>query len=128
MNASILAGDLVAPTTAAVTVFNPAPGGGTSTAVNFPVYAPPPPPNPVPSLTALSPSSATAGSPGFILGVNGSNFISSSTVLWNGQARATVFVSSTLLNASILAGDLAAPTTAAVTVFNPAPGGGTSTA
>jgi hypothetical protein len=84
--------------------------------------------NPVPTVSSLNPSSATAGSPAFTIAVNGSNFISSSTVLWNGQARATVFVSSTLLNASILAGDLASPATAAVAVLNPTPGGGTSTA
>jgi hypothetical protein len=120
LNASILASDLTASTTTAVTVFNPPPGGGTSTALAFLVYTPPPP-NPVPAIAALSSSSASAGSPGFSLGVTGVNFISSSTVFWNGQARATSFVSSTALNASILAGDLASPSTAAITVVNPAP-------
>jgi hypothetical protein len=58
--------------------------------------------------------------------VSGSNFISGSVVRWNGSGRATTFVSATQLNASILASDIASAGTAQVTVFNPAPGGDTS--
>ncbi|MFI5348415.1 MAG: N,N-dimethylformamidase beta subunit family domain-containing protein [Elusimicrobiota bacterium] len=125
LSAAVLTSDLASPATAQVAVFSPGPGGGTSTAAGFFVS---PPPNPVPALAVLAPSSAPAGSPGFNLGLTGSNFINSSTVLWNGAGRATVFVSSTQLTAAILASDLATGTTANVAVMNPGPGGGLSTA
>ncbi|MGE5327229.1 MAG: Ig domain-containing protein [Deltaproteobacteria bacterium] len=82
--------------------------------------------NPVPGLTSLSPSSVTAGSGAFTLTVNGSNFISSSSVRWNGTARTTTFVSATRLTAAVTASDISAAGTAAVTVSNPSPGGGIS--
>jgi hypothetical protein len=122
LKAAIPAADLAAAGTAAVSVVNPAPGGGTSNAAVFTIAAN----NPVPAVASLIPSSATVGSPGFTLAVEGANFIKSSTVLWSGANRATVFISSTALNAAIPASDLASPGIAAVAVLNPAPGGGTS--
>jgi hypothetical protein len=83
-------------------------------------------PNPVPALTSLAPASATHGSPGFTLTVNGSNFISGAYAQWNGVNRATTFVNSGQVTVKILAGDIATAGTANVTVKNPAPGGGTS--
>src|SRR5690606_11356783 len=82
--------------------------------------------NPIPATTSLTPTSATAGGPGFTLTVNGSNFIAGSVVRWNGANRATTFVSATQLQAAIPASDIATAGTATVTVVNPAPGGGTS--
>ena len=84
-------------------------------------------PNPVPSITALVPSRATAGEPGFTLAVNGTNFVSNSVVRWNGSDRATTNVSPTQLTAAITAADIPSAGTANVTVFNAAPGGGEST-
>ena len=83
-------------------------------------------PNPIPAITNLNPSSATAGGVGFTLTVNGTNFISSSKVRWNGANRTTSYVSNTQLQASITAADIASAGTATVTIFNPTPGGGTS--
>jgi hypothetical protein len=82
--------------------------------------------NPVPTTTSLSPGSATAGGSGFTLTVNGSNFVSGSTVQWNGSARTTAFVSPAQLTASISASDIATAGAQPVTVLNPVPGGGTS--
>ncbi|HLZ69183.1 MAG TPA: IPT/TIG domain-containing protein [Dehalococcoidia bacterium] len=82
--------------------------------------------NPAPTTTSVSPASATAGGAAFTLTVNGSNFISSSTVQWNGMSLSTSFVSATQLTAAVPAGNVAAPGTATVTVVNPAPGGGAS--
>lgn len=82
--------------------------------------------NPVPSISSLSPTSAVTGSAAFTLTVAGTNFISDSTVDWNGSPRSTSFLSSTELQAQILASDIAAVGSASVTVINPAPGGGTS--
>jgi hypothetical protein len=83
-------------------------------------------PNPVPATSEISPSSAPAGSVAFTLSVNGSDFVPSSVVKWNGADRVTTFVSSSQLTAQVLASDVAAEGTAQVTVFNPAPAGGTS--
>ena len=84
------------------------------------------PNNPTPTLSTISPTSATAGGAAFTLTVNGTNFISASKVRWNGSDRTTTYVSSTQLKASILASDITSQGTANVTVFNPTPGGGTS--
>jgi hypothetical protein len=66
------------------------------------------------------------GSGALTLTVNGANFVSGSIVRWNGQDRATTFVTGTKLTVSISAGDVSAIGTATVTVFNPSPDGGTS--
>jgi hypothetical protein len=84
------------------------------------------PPNPVPTLSGLSPNSASAGSALLTVTASGSGFISTSAVEWNGAALATTYVSGTSLTAQIPASDLTAVSTASVTVASPAPGGGTS--
>ncbi|HLV79315.1 MAG TPA: choice-of-anchor tandem repeat GloVer-containing protein [Chthonomonadaceae bacterium] len=86
----------------------------------------PPFANPVPVLSSISPSKTGAGGPAFTLTVTGSNFLNNSTVDWNGTALTTTFVSQTELTATVPASDIATPGTAAVTVVNPAPGGGAS--
>jgi len=120
LQASIAAADIASSGTATVTVFNPTPGGGTSNGVTFTIN------NPIPTITNINPSSATAGGVDFTLTVNGTNFVSGSIVRWNGANRTTSYISSTQLQASITAADIASSGTATVTVFNPTPGGGTS--
>src|SRR2546421_5547364 len=83
-------------------------------------------PNPVPTATSLTPAVATAGGVTFTLTVAGSGFVPGSVVRWNGGDRTTTYASTTQLTAAIPATDIAAAGTAQVTVFNPAPGGGTS--
>jgi hypothetical protein len=100
---------------ASVTVFDPAPGGGTSSALTFTVDYP------VPVVMSLSPASATAGSGGFTLAVNGFNFVAGATVQWNGIALPTTYLSETQLQAIIPAGDIATTGNASITVANPAP-------
>lgn len=84
--------------------------------------------NPAPSLASISPSSATAGGASFTLTANGTNFINGSVINWNGSALSTTYISATQLSASVPAANIASAGTASVTVFTPAPGGGTSTA
>src|SRR5207249_3013407 len=122
LTASIPASDIEGAGNAAVTVFNPEPGGGTSNPVNFVITTS----NPVPTISSLSPPSALAGGQGFNLTVNGSNFVSGSVVRWNGANRTTTFVSASQIAASIPASDISSAGAATVTVFNPSPGGGTS--
>jgi hypothetical protein len=125
ITSGITAADIATSGTAQVTVANPPPGGGNSAAVPFPIN---PANNPAPSITSLSPGSATAGEAGFTLTVNGTHFVGSSVVNWNGAARTTTFVSATQVTAAISMTDILTAGTAQVTVTNPAPGGGTSPA
>ena len=80
-----------------------------------------------PAISSLSPTGATAGGAAFTLTVNGSNFISTSVVEWNGTALPTTYVSAAKLTAQVSAGWIAAVGTASVTVVSP-PGGGISNA
>jgi 6-phosphogluconolactonase (cycloisomerase 2 family) len=127
LTASIDAAAIAAPGTMTVTVTNPAPGGGTSNPVNFTISGGP---NPVPTISSLSPNVATFGGPAFTLTVydtvGNPSFVPGSVIRWNGTDRLTAFGSSFRLTAQIPASDIAATGTAAVAVFNPAPGGGVS--
>jgi hypothetical protein len=123
LTAAIPAEDIANVGGATVTVFTPPAGGGESNSLNFPITAPP---NPAPAVTTISPNTVTAGGAAFALTVNGTNFVSSSVVQFNGSPRATSFVSASQLTAQITAADVAASGTAAVRVVSPAPGGGTS--
>ena len=80
--------------------------------------------NPTPILTSLSPASDTLNAPEFTLTANGSNFVSSSIVRWNGNALATTFISSNQLTALVPASDLTSVGTASITIFTAS--GGTS--
>ncbi len=83
---------------------------------------------PSPTITTLSPASAVAGGSTFTLTVNGSGFVASSAVNWNGDALATTFVNGGQLTASVSASLIASAGSAAVTVVNPnAPASGAAT-
>lgn len=77
----------------------------------------PPSPSPggTPSISSISPTSATAGGAGFTLTVNGSNFTSGATLGWLNPdnpgtfGRATTYVSTTQLTVQISAADIAIP-------------------
>lgn len=84
--------------------------------------------NSAPTITAISPNSTLAGGVAFTLTINGTNFLPDSTVNFGGSALATTFVNTTQLTAVIPAASIASSGTPAVTVINPAPGGGTSQA
>src|SRR6185437_14163566 len=71
---------LVAPGTANVTVQDP--GGAVSAAALFTITGP--------SITNISPASASAGSAGFSLTINGANFVSGSTVTWTAPSSSPV--------------------------------------
>jgi IPT/TIG domain-containing protein len=77
----------------------------------------------MPAITALAPDSATSGSAGLTLTVNGSNFSAKSVINWNGAAQVTTWVSANQVTAVIAATDLASPATVPITVTNPAVAG-----
>ncbi len=83
--------------------------------------------NPVPFVSQpLVPASAAPASGGFTLTLNGTGFVSTSVVNWNGSPRSTVFVNATQLTATITSSDVASAGTGRITVTSPAPGGGVS--
>ena len=87
-----------------------------------------PVPNPVPLINTMLPLGCSVGGPAFTLTVNGSGFISSSTVYWGTTALTTTFISATQLTASVTVAQLTGAGTMTVTVQTPTPGGGTSNA
>ena len=118
VSAQIPASDIAVAGTAAITVFNPAPGGGASNSLTFTITGP--------TITTISPNSADTGGAAFTLTVNGSNFLTGSVVNFAGVARATTFVSPSQLTAAIPAAAITTARIAAVTVTNPTPSGGAS--
>src|SRR5262249_30561803 len=82
-------------------------------------------PTPQPTVTSLSPNSTTvrlsASDPPLFLNVTGSNFVAGAKIYVNGVAMPTLFLSSTVLSASIPATSLQSGSTLQVTVQNPDP-------
>jgi len=101
---------------------------GDGTALLWTIESTPPTRNPVPKLVSLSPSTVTLGGPAFTLTANGSNFVPSSVLQWNGLDRVTTYVNNTKLTAQISAKDIAPEVAPSVyiDVSNPTPGGGES--
>lgn len=120
--ATIPASAIATSGTADVTVVNPAPGGGTSNSVSLNIGKP----NPIPTITSITPSTGFVGESAFTLMVTGTNFLPTSLITFGGNARTTTFISSTQLSAVIDANSLAAAGSVLVYVSNPAPSGGTS--
>ncbi len=120
LTAAVPPSSIASAGTLAVTVTNPAPDGGTSKPLDFSVTV-----NAGPMISVLFPSCAPAGDP-VQLWVVGTDFVSSSVVRWNGSDRPTTMDAINGLVAQISASDVAAAGTAAVTVFNPGSGGGSS--
>jgi N-acetylneuraminic acid mutarotase len=88
----------------------------------------PPVNNPVPTITGLNPISLAAGATPQTLTINGTGFLSSSKVAFNGISHTAAFLSATHLTISLTSTDLATAGTYPVVVTNPAPGGGASVA
>ena len=114
-----------------VQTIQPHSGSGTnglSNPVAFEVY---PPPNPIPTVTSVTPNTAAAGSTTQTLTIVGTNFLPTSDasggsqVRWNTSTQTNLSVTSitaTQIQATVSSTLLAAAGTATVTVFNkPAP-------
>ena len=82
--------------------------------------------NPVPAITSLSPNVINTGL-AYVVDIKGTGFSAASQVMWAGQPVSSTFVSATDLRLTGTS-TLAAGTKLAITVENPAPGGGTSNA
>ena len=84
--------------------------------------------NPAPTIAQLIPASIAAGAAPQTLTINGTGFIASSTVTFNGISHAATFVSATQLTILLTSSNLAMAGTYPVVVTNPTPGGGASNA
>jgi hypothetical protein len=85
--------------------------------------------NPIPQIVGpVKPMAVAPGSGPFVLSVHGANFVPGAIVNWNNQPRKTNFVSGHELQAHILAADVATNTAGLISVTNPPPGGGNSSA
>ena len=71
-----------------------------------------------PAISSISPTSVIAGAGPVTLTVNGTNFLSTSTVEVNGQSETTTFVSATQLTAAIPAAQFTSGGNLAVIVLN----------
>ncbi len=127
LQAQIGASDVAAAGSASVNVVTPSPGGGSSRILPLTIFSASG--NPAPVIVSLYPDFAVAGSAGFTLNVNGlAYFNASSIVLWNGSPRSSTLYTSGQLQIQINASDLVTPGYGLITVVNPGPGGGTSSA
>jgi hypothetical protein len=108
LTATITSDLLASPGTVSVTVANPGPG--VSNAVTFTILGP--------TITTISPTATSATAPSFTLTVNGTNFLTTSSVLWNGSALSGATCSSTVCTATVPAGNLASPASVSIVVSN----------
>ena len=127
VTAVVPAAMIAKPGVATVLTVNPASGAGNnglSNTINFVINNPP---NPAPTVTAVSPTCA-APAVALPLTITGTNFLSgaqSSTVNWNFGGSQFQFtapaatISSSQITVTIPAQDIATSGTASVTVFNP---------
>lgn len=121
VNVILGAADLATAGSLPLVAANAQPGGGTSASASVPIN------NPVPTLTALAPSSAVAGTAtSTTVAVTGTSFLPNSTVQVGTSPRATTFVSPTQLTFALTVADQATAGRLAISVRTPSPGGGTS--
>jgi hypothetical protein len=120
LKATLTAAQLASAGTISVRVANAAPGGGPSSDLAFTVN------NAVPSITWLNPSSVAAGSPDRTITINGTGFVPTTRVTSNGVLVTSTYVNASTLTAVVPSLHLLNPGVVALTVTNPAPGGGTS--
>lgn len=82
--------------------------------------------NPLPAITSLNPTKVAAGSQIQLLYVNGTNFLSTSTVTYNGTLHNSSLQTPTQIEIALGPDDVAATGSYPVVVTNPSPGGGSS--
>ncbi|HWR37510.1 MAG TPA: IPT/TIG domain-containing protein [Clostridia bacterium] len=107
----IMPADIATTGTAQVTVMSPAPGGGTSTPVNFRIDNI--------AITDIHPQNLYVGSRDTLIDIYGGNFQQGCVAQWNGAALVTTFGTSTHIQAAVPASSLTQLGTGQVTVANP---------
>ncbi len=100
-----------------VNAFQPSNGGGFLDAYVTKISNPTGQPTPLIN-QPLVPDAVAPGTGSFTLTINGTEFVSGSTVQWNGAALVTTFVSARQLTAAVPAANVATAGTASITVVN----------
>lgn len=103
-----------------VSAVNPAPGGGTSEGLRFIVE------NPVPELTAVSPTSVNTSESSTTVTLSGASFVEGATVTLGTEQLTPLSVTSSAITIDVPATQLMSPGKLVFSVTNPEPGGGTS--
>ena len=103
-----------------VTIVNPSPEGGTSNSINFTVN------NPIPSITALEPTEAMAGTQSLTLNIYGTGFFDDTEVYFGGMKKPITYINCTKLQIGVTSEDLKTSGEYKIMVYNPSPGGGNS--
>ena len=80
----------------------------------------------MPSISSLSPTEVAAGSQIQSLYINGSNFMSTSTVMYNGTLHNSSLQNSSQIQVALGPSDVSTTGQFPVIVTNPSPGGGAS--
>src|SRR4029077_4644380 len=134
VTATVPASLLAKPGVATVITLNPASGAGNNGLSNPIAFIINPPPNPLPGLTSINPTSAAVGSPQTMLTLNGSNFLPTSDPSGGSQVNWSVGGTQTKLAitsitcasgspcqivATVPQGLLSNTGSASITVFNP---------
>ncbi len=101
------------PGTVNVTVRNPAPGNEVSAPAVFTIVG-------IPTISGINPNTATEGSAGFTLAVTGTNFVSASSVVFDGTPLTPDTTSATQLTVTVPAASIATAGAKTVVVRNPA--------
>lgn len=84
-------------------------------------------PNPVPTISSLSPASQVVGSQSQMVTINGSGFIVGSTVTYNNEPEyGTTLMSGSQISLTLGSSEMAKQGSFPVVVTNPSPGGGAS--
>lgn len=98
---------------------------GLTVACGYSSKTTPPVAGTMPTISQLSPDSATAGGAAFVLTVDGTNFASKAVVNWNGVAQTanTTYVSGSQLTVTVPASAITTAGTIQITVTNPAVAG-----
>jgi hypothetical protein len=108
----VLASDVATAGSLSLTVTNP--GNLTSAAVTLPITS-----ATLPTITALSPTSALAGGQGFTLTVTGENYVSGMTLTFGGLGHTTKLIDSQHLTTTIQRTEITTAGQIAVTVSTP---------
>lgn len=112
--------DVEDPGSLRIQVRNPGPGGGLSDPYALEIRWP------LPVVSGLDRTEVEAGQASWTLGLSGKGFVSTSEVLFSGQPRQTRLVGPGALEADLGQDDLRETGAFAISVRNPAPGGGLS--
>jgi len=122
LTAALTAADFATAGSLPLNIINPKPGGGTSGTSALAVN------NPLPAISGLSPASILSGSGDTTVTVTGSGLLPSTTLLVNGAVHAGTVVSGTQMTFVLAASEVANAATLAISLSNPQPGGGNSSA